>query len=78
MKSGSVGLPEIYLGGHMQKITLSNGDKAWGFSSLQYVRAAVHKVEEYLVTTKHKLPSKALTPSQTSYRPEIDTMSSIL
>ena len=75
MKQGSVGPPKIYLGGHMQKITLANGAKAWGFSSSQYVQADVHNEEEYLVRTKHKLTSKALTPIQTSYRPEIDTTS---
>ena len=37
MKPGSVGPPEIYLGGHMQKTTLENGAKAWGFSLSQYV-----------------------------------------
>ena len=77
MKPGSVGPPKIYLGGHMRKITLANGAKAWGFSSSQYVQAAVHNVEEYLVTTKHKLPSKALTPIQTSYRPDIDNTSEL-
>ena len=57
----------------MQKITLENGAKAWGFSSSQYVQAAVKNIEEYLAKTDRKLPSKALTPIQTSYRPEIDT-----
>ena len=57
----------------MRKITLENGAKAWGFSSSQYVQAAVKNIEEYLVKTDRKLPSKALTPIQTSYRPEIDT-----
>ena len=77
MKPVSVGPPKIYLGGHMQKITLANEAKAWGFISSQYVQAAIHTVEEYLVKTKHKLPSKTLTPIQTSYRPEIDTTSEL-
>ena len=64
MKPGSIGPPKIYLGGHLRKITLVNGTKAWDFSSLQYVQAAVANVEAYLVTTKHKLPSRALTPIQ--------------
>ena len=73
MKPGSIGPPEIYLGGHMRKITLENGAKAWGFSSSQYVQAAVKNIEECLAKTDRKLPSKSLTPIQTSYRPEIDT-----
>ena len=77
MKPGSVGPPKIYLGGHMRNITLANGIKAWGFSSSQYVQAAVHNVEEYLVTTKHKLPPKSLTPIQNSYRPDINTTSEL-
>ena len=57
----------------MRKITLENGAKAWGFSSSQYVQAAVKNIEKYITKTDRKLPSKALTPIQTSYRPEIDT-----
>ena len=45
MKTGSVGPPEIYLGGHMRKITLENGSKAWGFSLLQYFQASVKNVD---------------------------------
>ena len=67
MKLGSIGPPEIYLGGHMRKITLENGAKSWGFSSSQYVQAAVKNIEEYLAKTDRKLPSKSLTPIQTSY-----------
>ena len=73
MKPGSVEPPTIYLGGHMRKITLANGANAWGFSSSKYVQAAVNNSKEYLATTYQKLPSKALTLIQTSYRPETDT-----
>ena len=62
MKPGSIGPPEIYLGGHMRKITLENGAKAWDFSSSQYVQDAVKNIEEYLAKTDRKLPSKAHTP----------------
>ena len=73
MNTGSIGPPSLYLGGHMRQVTLVNGMKAWGFSSSQYFQAAVKNVEEYLTTTEHKLPSKALTSIQTSYRTEIDS-----
>ena len=72
MKPGSIGPPKIYLGGHMRKITLENGAKAWGFSSSQYVQAAVKNVKDYLIRIDRKLPCKALTPIRTSYRPELD------
>jgi hypothetical protein len=43
-----------------------------GFSSSQYVQEAVRNVEAYLSLKGGKLPSRAETPMQTSYRPEID------
>ena len=55
MKPGSVGPPEIYLGGHMRNITLENGAKARCFKSLQYVQSD---------------PSKSLTPIQNLYGKE--------
>ena len=72
MKPGSIGPPKIYLGGHMRKITLENGVKAWGFSSSQYAQAAIRNVEDYLAKTNKKLPLRALTPIRTDYRPELD------
>ena len=73
MKPGSIGYPSLYLRGHMRQVILVNDMKAWGFISSEYFQAAVKNFEEYLTTTEHKLPSKALTPIQTSYGPEIDT-----
>ena len=57
----------------MRNVTLENGVKAWGFSSSQYVQAAVKNIEEHLGKKNEKLRAKALTPICTSYRPEIDT-----
>ena len=67
MKPGSVGPPKIHLGGHMRKITLENGVKAWGFSSSQYVQAALNNVEYNLKKkttsslSKHSLPYRLST-----------------
>ena len=61
----------------MQNITLENLSKAWGFRSLQYVQASVKNMEEYLAINERKKPSKALTQIQTSYRPDINTMSEL-
>ena len=72
MKEESIGPPKIYLGGRMREVVLENGVKAWGISSSQYVQSAVKNVESYLETIGQKLPGKADTPIQTSYRPELD------
>ena len=37
VKDGFIGLPSIYLGNEVSKVTLENGVKAWYFSSSQYV-----------------------------------------
>ena len=60
----------------MRNISFENGAKSWGFRSSQYVQAAVN-VEEYLAINERKLPSKSLTPLQTSYQQEIDTTSDL-
>ena len=44
LKDSSIGPPKIYLGGHCRKVMLETGIEAWGFSSSQYVRAAVKGV----------------------------------
>ena len=59
----------------MRKVQLDNGVECWAFSSSQYVQTAVKNVEEYLSKrddVNWKLPAKAETPLQTSYRPELD------
>ena len=72
LKEKSIGPPEIYLGGRMREVTLENSVKAWSFGSSQYCRAAVANVQSYLQERGWKLPKKAETPIQTSYRPELD------
>ena len=72
LKEESIGPPKIYLGGHMRKVQLDNGVQAWAFSSSKYVSEAVNNVESYLERRNMKLPKKAETPIQTSYRPELD------
>lgn len=73
LKESSIGPPKLYLGGHVRKVELDNGAKAWAFSSSQYVQAAVKNVEAYLNDKdKYSLPKKAETPMTTSYRPELD------
>ena len=63
-------------GGHVRKVTLENGVKAWAFSSSQYAQAAVKNVESYLNKRDGgkawSLPAKAETPLKSTYRPELD------
>jgi len=75
LKEESIGPPKIYLGGGVRKVQLDNGVDCWAFSSSQYVNSAVKNVEEYLAKQENprwKMPKKAETPLQTSYRPELD------
>ena len=71
LKEESIGEPKIYLGGHMRKVTLENGQDAWDFGFSQYCQAAVANVQTFLAESGAKLPSRAETPIQTSYRPEL-------
>ena len=73
LKESSIGPPTLYLGGHMRQVVMSNGAKAWSFSSSQYVHEAVRNVEEELARRNSQLPSRCNSPMQTSYRPETDT-----
>ena len=73
LKEESIGPPDLYLGGRLREVLLANGAKAWAFGSKQYVEAAVQNVESYLEKqSRYKLPKKAETPMQTSYRAELD------
>ena len=69
LKEESIGEPKIYLGGHMRKVILKNGQDAWDFGSSQYCQASVDNFETFLAESGAKLPSQADTPIQTSYRP---------
>ena len=72
-KEESIGLPDIYLGGHCRRAHLENGMEARTFSSSQYVQAAVMFFEEYVKDKDNlNVPSRAETPMQTSYRSELD------
>ena len=77
LKEDSIGPPKTCLGGSVRKVELSNGMKAWAFSSSQCVQAAVKNVEECLQKRQRKSPSKAETPMRTSYPPELDVTSEL-
>ena len=53
-------------------VELSNGTKAWAFSSPQYVQEAVQNVESYFKERELKLPARARAPIRKNYCPGID------
>ena len=72
LKEESIGAPDIYLGGKLREVELSNGSTAWAFGSSQYVQSAVANIETYLKTKGMTLPVRVKTPLPTLYRPELD------
>ena len=72
LKPESIGKPSQYLGGKLSEVKMNNGQRAWSFSSGQYVRESVKNVETYLESVHRKLPRRANTPLSQDYRPEVD------
>ena len=80
MKPGSIGDPDIYLGGKLRTVIMEDPNtgltcEAWGLSPTKYVQAAIDNVEEYLAKNfgGRKLPKKcAKAPFASDYRPELD------
>ena len=71
----------MYLGMGIRKVKLDNGLDAWAASSSQSVQAAVRKVEEYIEKSNNKqwkIPNKVETPTQSTYRPELDVSEELL
>jgi hypothetical protein len=75
MKPGSIGDPDIYLGGKLRETTLANGVKAWGISPSKYIQEVVRNTEGYLEKnfSGRKLLKRAPTPFENDYAPELDT-----
>jgi hypothetical protein len=72
LKDDKIEKPKNYLGAQiMQKII--DGRECWAMTSEQYVKAAIANVEATLNESGQRLPSKATTPMQANYRPELDT-----
>ena len=56
----------------MREVTLKNGIKAWSFSSLQYIQAAVKNIEKYLKEKIEKFLPRVETPLGSNYGHELD------
>ena len=78
MKPGSIGDPNIYLGGKISEVEIDGfADdevvRAWSLSPTKYVQASINNVEEYLAKRGRKLAKRhATAPFPTGYRPELD------
>ena len=53
-------------------IDIENVQKCWAFGSKQYIEAEDQNVLDYLKNRGEDLAAKAVTPSNSGYRPEID------
>ena len=75
LKEGSLGPPETYLGAQLYQHSLHDGRKAWGMSSVKYVKNAVITVENLLIEDgdNYHLKTTAKEPLPSSYKPELDT-----
>ncbi len=72
LKDDKIERPENYLGVQiMQKVI--DDRECWAMTLEQYVKAAIANVETTLNERGQHLPSKATTPMQSNYRPELDT-----
>lgn len=69
MKAGSIGDPDLYLGGKLKEMTLENGVNAWAISSSKYVQEAVSSVQKYLDNEMEgrKLAQRAAMPMPPNY-----------
>ena len=75
MKPGSIGDPDVYLGGKLRKIRLPNGVFMWANSSSKYVKEIVANVEKHIGQNHggRKLNKRAEVPWPSNYAAEDDT-----
>ena len=71
-KDDKIVRPEVYLGAHLDTMTI-DGFNGWTMSSQKYVKAAIDNVEEVLGRTNQRLPAKCGTILKSGYQPELDT-----
>ena len=76
LKDDEIEKPENYLGAQLSQKVI-DGRECWSMSSEQYIKAAIANVEAALDEGGQRLPSRATTPIQANYRPELDTTAEI-
>ena len=77
MKPGSIGDPDMYLGGKVSEQWVRSDDgtncRCWGISPTKYVRDAIKNVETYIGKRGLTLPKTGYdAPFKRGYRPELD------
>ena len=70
-KNDKIETPSTYLGGQFEEKQL-NGHKCWTITSVDYIKAAIINVKKLIANTRWKLPSRATTPMQSHFTPELD------
>ena len=70
-KKDKIKPPQMYLGARLEKKHL-NGKEVWTMCSKDYVKLAINNIESQLKKKRMRLPSKAITPMDNSYIPELD------
>ena len=75
MKPGSIGDPDVYLGGKLRKIRLPNGVLAWANSLSKYVQEIVASVEKHISQnlSGRKLNKQAEVPWLSNFTAKDDT-----
>jgi hypothetical protein len=71
LKDDKIERPENYLGAQLSQRVI-NGRECWTMTSEQYIKAAIANVETALDASGQRLPTRATTPIQAGYRPELD------
>ena len=72
LKDDKIEKPEGYLGAQLFQQIIDGQQESWNLTSEQYVKAAIANVEAALDKSGQRLPSRATTPMQSGYRPELD------
>ena len=70
-KKDKIEPPSMYLGARLEKKIL-NGKDIWTMASKDYIKLAISNIEGQLKEKRMKLPSKAITPMENNYIPELD------
>ena len=81
MKEVSIGEPDVYLGGEVQKVELELGEMCWAFSLSQYVGEACQNIrnhlkerngDTYVQECTYFMPKKVPAPMPNEYHPKTD------
>ena len=72
LKPGSVGPPNIYLGGKLSQVILPNGVNTWAISTSHYIQEAVRNVEVHLKNRGMTLAKGTTSALSNEHGPDLD------